>query len=103
MLRLNYGFSFSILEKMPSSILILIWLLSFALLCFYCIKNKNKLVNSGSILLFTGAVSNLIDRLRLGYIIDWIYWGVCVSFADIYLILGGFIYLLVWGKRKETM
>jgi signal peptidase II len=62
---------------------------------------KNTL-NSASALLLGGAISNLIDRLRFGYVVDYIEISSLPVFnlADVAIILGA-VLLLVTAFRKE--
>ncbi len=36
------------------------------------LKNKNQLLTAGLLLIILGGLSNLIDRIFLGYVVDWI-------------------------------
>lgn len=51
---------------------------------------NNSLINFCFILIFAGAIGNLIDRFIYGYVIDFFdfqFWPV-FNFADIYIVLG---------------
>lgn len=54
-----------------------------------------------------GAVSNIIDRIRFGYVIDWIHvhnWSV-FNLADSYITVGAIALLIqyhVYERRKKT-
>lgn len=56
-------------------------------------------------LLFSGAIGNLIDRVRFGYVVDFIkvYWWPTFNIADIGIVLG--VILLAWGMlfREKMM
>lgn len=57
----------------------------------------------GASLMFLGAASNLFDRLRYGFVIDWAYlgqWWPVFNLADV-MIAGGLVLLLVSGKKKS--
>ena len=64
----NYGASFNILQNY-SLFLTLISLVSLIVFVYFFIKSKEKLA---FVFLIAGTLSNLIDRLALGYIIDYI-------------------------------
>lgn len=60
------------------------------------IRNLNKLNLIATILILSGGISNIIDRLYFGCVIDFIdlkFWPV-FNFADIYITFG-FIFILV--------
>lgn len=56
-------------------------------------------------LLFAGALGNLIDRIRLGYVVDFIkvYWWPTFNVADAGIVVG--VVLLAWGMlfREKMM
>ncbi len=64
----NYGASFNILEGYKL-ILIIISLIALIIFIYLFIKEKDKIPFS---LLIAGTTSNLIDRLLLGYVVDYI-------------------------------
>ncbi|MBT5346396.1 signal peptidase II [bacterium] len=81
----NFGSAFSL--PIPQEILVIIALLisSWAIWSYY----ENNTSESFTYLILAGAIGNLIDRLRLGYVIDFInlqVWPV-FNFADIYITL----------------
>lgn len=55
-------------------------------------KSKDKLLKAGFILIISGAIGNLIDRIFLGYVIDFIKLEFIdfpvFNFADIYVSIG---------------
>ena len=46
-------------------------------------------------LMCAGAAGNLADRLLYGYVVDWIYAGLYVNLADLWLIFGGIGFCLL--------
>lgn len=99
-LYFNRGISFSYFQD--SSLFLVIPVL-FLFLFFTVndnIKNKKWRIRSGSGLLFAGAIGNLIDRAKYGYVIDWFFVGVHMNLADLYLIFGCFIYLFNLKNEK---
>ncbi|HYE22198.1 MAG TPA: signal peptidase II, partial [Verrucomicrobiae bacterium] len=68
---------------------------------FYFVRNKSELnyfEATGFSLVFGGAISNLVDRLTLGYVRDFLdvsLWSV-FNFADVAIATG--LLLIVFGK-----
>ena len=73
----NSGAAFSFLHNSGGwqrYFLILITLLAIIWIIFMLMKNQDKLILSvGLLFILGGALGNLIDRIRLGYVIDFIY------------------------------
>jgi len=56
-------------------------------------------------LIIIGAVSNLIDRLRFGYVIDLVVltgWPV-FNLADLYILAGAVWFIIIYFKTKDTI
>ncbi|OGY86632.1 MAG: hypothetical protein A2233_04305 [Candidatus Kerfeldbacteria bacterium RIFOXYA2_FULL_38_24] len=56
------------------------------------------------LLIFTGAISNLLDRFKFGYVIDFInvpFWSV-FNLADVYIVLGVFFLLINILQKKNV-
>ena len=73
----NSGAAFSFLHNSGGCqryFLIFITLIAIVWIIFMLIKIKNKpIISLGLFLILGGALGNLIDRIRLGYVIDFIY------------------------------
>ena len=87
----NFGSAFSL--PIPKEILILIafGMITWVIWSYY----ENLLEEKFSILILAGAISNLIDRIYFGYVIDFInlkIWPV-FNIADVYISLA--IFLLI--------
>ena len=65
----NYGAAFDILENYTIS-LIIISLLALAMFIYLFFNNKENRL--GLSFLIAGTLSNLVDRLFLGYVVDYI-------------------------------
>lgn len=80
------------------SLALFIWLFSLK-------YNQNKLKSWSLGLILGGALGNIIDRVQLGYVIDFLdcHWGMyhwpIFNVADSAVCVGGF--LLVWSMRKD--
>ena len=88
----NSGAAFGILQTMT-------WFFALAtviitlLIGFYLIKNKpvQPLERASAIMIIAGGFGNLIDRLFIGYVIDYInviFFGYIFNFADCLVVVG---------------
>lgn len=98
----NYGVSFSMLEGrnlIIAAVTILAIVLIFILLKYY--KN-NKIYVYPLLLMLAGTIGNLIDRVYLGYVVDFISVRDFPIFnmADIYLTMGAFFLIIVLVKEE---
>lgn len=71
-------------------------------------RPKNKLLMTGLTFLIGGAVGNLIDRIRLGYVVDFL--DFCLidfpifNIADCFVTVGAIIfavYIIFYSEKKE--
>lgn len=96
---INYGAAFGILQGYRI-LFIIVSLIVIGLIVFY--RNKLKGIGYyGGVLLFSGTVGNLIDRLFLGYVRDFIDVGFWPSFnlADSYNTVGVVLLIIyIWRK-----
>lgn len=100
----NAGVMLGALEEAAKPIPLIAFLLSTALALvaagwtFAKTKPSDTWLKIGAVAVATGVIGNLVDRIRLGYVVDWLYlqwklgvWAVdapAFNFADL-LILGG--------------
>ena len=91
----NFGVSFGFLSGIVSPwILILIGLLVVGFITYLMINSKDLLEKWGLYIIISGALSNIIDRIINGYVIDFIYLHIsnfywpAFNFADIYISIG---------------
>ena len=91
----NFGVSFGFLSGIVSPwILILIGLLVVGFITYLMINSKDLLEKWGLFIIISGALSNIIDRIINGYVIDFIYLHIsnfywpAFNFADIYISIG---------------
>lgn len=97
----NYNFAFSL--PVPKILMYGI----YAVVLFFALKyflenyaNYSRLSLFSWTLVFAGAFSNLIERIYLGYVRDFIYvWSGVLNFADFYIILGVLLLLLFSGSK----
>lgn len=101
----NAGIAFGIPIQLIGIILMNILLL--ILLLYFAKKELNlnsKLAQYLLALVFAGGISNLIDRLYHGYVIDFIsiwIWPT-FNFADIYITIGILLLIIFYGKIKRV-
>ena len=102
----NYGISLGFLNRFPTIISIIsVLILVYVLYLLYINKKiifKNNILKISSILIISGAISNTLDRIFLGYVRDYIYMYFFVNnLADIYISIA-IIILLIFYKRIEN-
>ena len=91
----NFGVSFGFLSGIVSPwILIFIGLLVIGFITYLMINSKDLLEKWGLFIIISGALSNIIDRIINGFVIDFIYLHIsnfywpAFNFADIYISIG---------------
>ena len=98
----NYDFAFSL--PIPDVLMYAIYLLLLgSLVIWFMREGKNREIYwYAFILVLAGALSNIYDRVTLGYVRDFIYifWGNIFNLADVYIVAG--ILLMVKGERMKT-
>ncbi len=83
-------------------------LLGFTLFFLITNKNKSKLVNICLLLMISGGIGNIIDRIRLKYVVDFIeplFVDFAVfNFADCLITVGAFalIFYLIYDLIKDS-
>jgi len=91
----NFGVSFGLLSGIVAPwILILIGLLVVGFITYLMFNSNDLLEKWGLFIIISGAISNIIDRIINGYVIDFIYLHIsnfywpAFNFADIYISIG---------------
>ncbi len=98
----NEGAAFSILESKVMLLIILSILALIFLIYYVTKKDKNGI---GYFFLIGGIVGNLIDRIFLGYVIDFIGFNIfkysfpIFNIADIFIVLGAIF--VIFEKEKK--
>ena len=104
----NRGAAFGMLEN--NQIIFVIVALAASIFGLYYLHTKkiNVIGKTGIILIISGAIGNAIDRLRLGFVVDYfdfrIIWEYVFNIADIFVVLGTIllcIYILFYDDNKE--
>ena len=91
----NFGISFGLFSGLISPWLLIIIGLLVVGFIFYLMKSASDMFEEWSLLIIiSGALSNIIDRIFNGYVIDFIYFHYkdfywpAFNFADIYITIG---------------
>ena len=91
----NFGISFGLFSGLISPWLVIIIGLLVVGFIFYLMKSASDMFEEWSLLIIiSGALSNIIDRIFNGYVIDFIYFHYkyffwpAFNFADIYITIG---------------
>ncbi len=95
-LFLNEKFAFSL--DIPISIIYILYVVVFSSIVWYLIKQWKFLTffgKLGFVLILSGGLSNLGERIYFGYVVDYIFLlnGV-LNFADFYIFIGVLLVLL---------
>lgn len=95
----NSGISFGVLAN-KTLLIIFINIVIICALVYFMKFVKSKIDKVGIALILVGSLSNFIDRLFLGYVIDFIDVGFFIcNIADIYIFLGAC--LLIFGMENN--
>jgi len=98
----NFFFAFSL--KVPAPLMYVVYFIGIASIAAYLFKHHQNLSKTDFLawtMILAGAVSNVGERIVLGYVRDWIHIKSGVfNLADGYIILGILI-LLIGNIRKK--
>lgn len=108
----NYGAAFGILQN-KKMFFIIITLAVILAITVFLVKNyyqMNNFMRIGLGMLLGGAIGNFIDRVRLGYVVDFISFRLInrydfpvFNIADVFIVVGtGLILLLVLFDKYEA-
>ena len=111
-LTYNFGVAFSFLsdnQTWQKSLLLLLIPLLILFLCFYLLANIDSYKNTISLsFILGGAIGNYFDRIKYGYVVDFIslhaydfYWPT-FNIADSFISIGAIIFLLNNFKKKDN-
>ena len=92
----NYNFAFSLPINHVLIYALYVVLIAMLIWWYATGTNKSTAAKIGFILILAGALSNIFDRVLLGYVRDFIFvfWGNVFDVADMYIIAG--IMLLIF-------
>lgn len=103
----NRGAAFGMFQN-NQKFFIIVALIACIFGIYYLYKKKLNLLSKTSIILIiSGAVGNLIDRVRLGYVVDYFdfrfFWNYVFNLADVFVVLGTIllcIYIMFFENDK---
>ena len=102
----NTGAGFSIFEGYGKPFFAVLTVIAMAVMLWAYIKAKRPGLQMSLALIFAGALGNFIDRMALGYVVDFFHfyifgWSFPVfNIADICITLG-FVFLVIDMLREE--
>ncbi|MFW5988565.1 MAG: signal peptidase II [bacterium] len=98
----NRGAAFGILAGQQTLFLALTVLIIIALIIFRYYSNKSIYLDTGITLIIAGGIGNLIDRIRLGYVIDFLDFRIWPVFnlADSAVVIG-MVFLIYFILKDE--
>lgn len=106
----NRGAAFGILQGATAFFIVLTAVISAGILYYLCFKvpKEDRVLKMSLSLIFAGAVGNLIDRVRLGYVVDFFYFHIKDLFhwpvfnvADSIVVIG--VIILLWNLLKTEV
>lgn len=100
----NSGIAFGLFPGLPDLFMVVTIISMFIVLYFYLTaKPRGVLLTVGCGLILGGAAGNLIDRFRLGYVVDFLYFSFWPAFnvADSSVSIGVGLLLIFFYLKKE--
>lgn len=104
----NRGAAFGLFENMQVFFIIVAVIVTVVGLVYIHKSETSKLAKISICLIIAGAIGNLIDRVKMGYVVDFFdfrfIWNYVFNIADIFVVIGTLllcIYLLKSGKEEN--
>ncbi len=105
----NFGISFGLFsEILPTWFINMIGLIIVIFLFYLISLSNSKLERIAFFIIIIGAVSNILDRIINGYVVDFIvihyksfYWP-AFNFADMYITLGIIMLIITFFKKTKN-
>ena len=103
----NFGASLGLFTGWTALLIIIGFLVLATIVYFYFIVGKkiNNLARIALILLFAGTLSNLLDRILFGYVIDWLTFSFvyfpAFNIADASNLLGALLLVIFLFKKEK--
>lgn len=104
----NRGAAFGLFENMQVFFIIVAVIVTIVGLVYIHKSETSKLAKISICLIIAGAIGNLIDRVKMGYVVDFFdfrfIWNYVFNIADVFVVIGTLllcIYLLKSGKEEN--
>lgn len=104
----NRGAAFGILQNNQTIFIIVAIVASIYGLYYLHTKKVNLVGKTGVLLIIAGAIGNAIDRVRLGFVVDYfdfrIIWEYVFNVADVFVVVGTIllcVYIIFYEDKKE--
>jgi len=105
----NRGAAFGMLQNNQMIFVVIASIASIFGIYYLCTKKIHIVGKIGIMLLISGAIGNLIDRLRLGFVVDFldfrIIWQYVFNIADVFVVVGTIlvcIYILFFESKEKV-
>ncbi len=105
----NRGAAFGMLQNNQSIFIIVALAASVFGLYYLHTKKVNFLGKASIILIIAGAIGNLIDRIRIGFVVDYFdfrfIWEYVFNIADIFVVVGTIMlcaYIIFFQEEKQV-
>lgn len=105
----NRGAAFGMFQNNQIIFVIVAIVASIFGLYYLHTKKMNFIGKSGIVLIISGAIGNLIDRVRLGFVVDYfdfrIVWEYVFNVADVFVVVGTLmlcIYILFFEGKEQV-
>lgn len=104
----NYGAGFSILQN-ARLFLSLVSIIAIVVLIYFLVttKKKDTLTSMSYLMVISGALGNLLDRLRQGYVVDFLDFKIfgwdypVFNVADIFITIGCLLLIIISIKGEK--
>ncbi len=105
----NRGAAFGMLQNNQGIFVVVAIAASIFGLYYINTKKVNTIGKTGIILIISGAIGNLIDRVRLGFVVDYFdfrfIWEYVFNIADIFVVVGTIVFCIyiLFFEEKDKM
>ena len=106
----NRGAAFGMLQNNQTVFIVVAAIASCYGIYYLHTKKMNNIGKIGIILVISGAIGNLIDRVRLGFVVDYldfhIIWNYVFNLADCFVVVGTIllcIYIITSEEDKKQV
>lgn len=107
----NRGAAFGILQNQRWLFIVLTIIIAIAVACYLILNRNESLILRISLsMILGGAIGNLIDRIRLGYVVDMLHFSLIdfpvFNVADSFIVIGTILlgyYILFMAEKEGKM